>query len=184
MTDTTTEAPPQTITLTVPVANRPNESASTRVYYAIQYALRWNNPAGKHLSDQAIRDMTDAVMQALGIPTFGNGIPRDRLKVVDTDHQTHLAMVRHAVQELLDWAPEGGYPDEVATAGYSNDGVGFFASEDEYRDALNTANDGQPVPLLGYDPAYYAVAGSKGDGRSLKSKINAVREAVGIEEKQ
>lgn len=141
------------------------------VYQAVEHAIRWGNPAGKHLSDTAVRNMVDAVVSTLGLDfdsEFGRRAP---VPVVDP-----MRGIKAAIRRLVNFAPEGGYIPELAKAGFEHDNVGFFGSEEEYREYLDK------TPPLFADPVIYAVlASGKHDGRTVKGMVRELCDAAGLE---
>lgn len=179
MTDTEVET--EYVEITLRVKKRYDEKdAATELFYAIREAVGWGNPAGQHLSQEAQRSIVDAVLSTLGVSPFER-MPKGT-PIVDP-----MRGVREAVRDLINFVPEGGYPDELGYIGHSHDNVGFFASAEEYQNYLDgKGKDGKrerdAAPFFS-DPVLYAVlASGKHDGRSIKGRVRALLTAVGLTE--
>lgn len=147
------------------------------LFMAIQDAVRWGNPAGQHLNDAATRGIVEAVMKTIGINPWERRLPKTP-QVVDP-----MRGVRDAVRALINFVPEGGYPDELGAIGHAHDNVGFFATAEEYQDYLDGKGKQRDSAPFFSDPVIYAVlASGKHDGRTIKGLIRSLLTAVGLTE--
>lgn len=177
MSTETTKRP--TVTFTVEVRDEYRKNPHWGIWSALRDALLLN-PATKYLSSDAQRSILDSVVQTLGLDPWDEYEDDGQPVLVDS-----LTAARHAAQKLLDFIPEGGYPDSLAAEGFSHDNVGFFESEEQYREYLDGKDeDGGRVrdaaPFFS-DPVLYAVlASGKHDGRTLKSRVRELRNSLGL----
>lgn len=164
----TIETKNPTVTFTVQV----RENYRTHPHWGVWEALRdaiLMSPASRYISQDGQRQILDNVAKTLGLDPWDEYETSDDPILVDS-----LTAARQAAQNLLDFIPESGYPDALAAEGFSHGNVGFFATEDEYREYLKDAK-------FFSDPVLYAVLRSgKHDGRTLKSRVRDLREALGL----
>ena len=99
-------------------------------------------------------------------------------------------MAQDALRDLLSYAPESGYDAMLGKLGAAYDNIGFASDGIEYTRMVNgesngfgnTDNaDGKPLPLMS-QPVFYAVLGGKHEGRGFQNCIDALVQAVGLEE--
>jgi len=175
----TTETKRPTVTFTVEVRDEYRRNPHWGIWNALRDTLL-TNPATHYLSSDAQRSILDSIVKTLGLDPWDEYEDDGQPVLVDS-----LTAARHAAQKLLDFIPEGGYPDSLAAEGFSHDNVGFFSTEDEYRAYLDGHDhEGKRVhdaaPFFS-DPVLYAVlASGKHDGRTLKSYIRELRNSLGI----
>ncbi len=180
-TETEPETEPEYMEITLRVKRRYAEEKdpSYELWMALRSAIGWGNPVGQHLSNDAQRAILDAVMDTLGLDGFSRNVPKDP-PIVDP-----MRGVRQAVRDLINFVPEGGYPEELGAIGFAHDNVGFFATAEEYQAYLDGEGGKRrrdAAPFFS-DPVTYAVlAAGKHDGRTLKSHVRALLTAVGLTE--
>lgn len=147
------------------------------IYDVIRNAVAFGNPATRYLSQEATNAIVESVAKSLNLDPWDEFEEDQDALVID-----HLTGVRNAVAKLLQFVPEGGYTDSLAKDGFAHDNVGFFASEQEYRDYLDGKGEGQKdYPPIFSDPVMYALfASGKHDGRTFRAYVNEIKRLVGI----
>lgn len=164
--------------------NRDEYSKAHAARGAIESAL-YNTPLGRAVGLDAISKMTNELSEQFGLDPFPERGPKNSTFTLNEDANLRI---KKAVESLLSWAPEGGYPDELGKIGADADGVGFARDAEEYASLINGESDGfgkrgtdEPLPLLS-QPVYYAIAGSKEAGREFKARLIELMEAAGVED--
>ncbi len=169
--------------LVIKVRSMTEDGIAYHALDAIESAL-YRTPLGRAIGHDAVRPLAKSLMTTFGIERDDNF--RSTF-TVDMDTEK---MAKDALRDLLLYAPEGGYVEELGAIGAEHDGVGFAENAEEYANLINGDSDGfggdahkqgEPLPFL-CQPVFYAVLGSKGDGRSLQARIDALMEAVGLTE--
>jgi hypothetical protein len=148
---------------------------------AIESAL-YRTPLGRAVGRDPLRPMAKSLLTAFGIERDDEFQSRF---TVNTDAE---AMAKNALRELLLYAPETGYDEALGNLGAEYDNVGFADGSAEYTSLLNgrsngfgEARDGSPLPLLS-QPVFYAVLGGKHEARGFQGRIDALMQAVGLDE--
>lgn len=129
------------------------------------------------LSDSMTRDIVDAAYHSLGhddnpYPMMGDPVP----------YCGPDAQLLQAVEDLLTWAPEGGYAQSFGEFAMTTDDARFYFAEtpSEYQTLVDNGEGGDPLPLLS-QPITYAVLGGKHSGRGFMSRVNALRRMIGLD---
>jgi len=170
--------------IVIKVRRADDESISYGVYEAIEQAL-YRTPLGRVIGRDALRAQADSLCKAFGVERYSSDGP----STFTVDYEAEK-VARDALRDLLTYAPETGYDKELGQIGAEHDGVGFAQDAEEYAKLLNGETDGfgkkyeggrGPLPLLS-QPVFYAVLGYKGFGRSFQARIDALMQAVGLDE--
>jgi len=146
-------------------------------------------PIGRALGRDAMRPVVEAFARSIGCDIWHEYTESEQAFTVDTKRQ---GQAKDALKALLEWAPENGYDERIGELGAEVDGVGYAENAEEYVKLLDGDSDGfggephedqrgEALPLLS-EPVYYAVAGGKGDGRSFRSRLQDLKDAVGYDE--
>ena len=169
--------------LVIKVRSSDENSLAYNALDAIESAL-YHTPLGRAIGQDGMRPLAKSLLK-----TFG--IERDDVRSTFTVDPVAENQAQEALRELLTYAPEGGYVSEIGEIGAKADGVGFAATADEYSNLINGDSDGfgdkargkqgEPLPFLS-QPVFYAVLGYKGNGRGFQSRIDALCEAVGLDQ--
>jgi hypothetical protein len=156
---------------------------------AVESAL-YHTPLGRAVGRDALRNMAESLCKSFGIDredafeSYGKAKSRFQ---VNTDQEV---AAKDALRELLTFAPESGYDERLGEIGADADGVGFAENAEQYAMVINGQSDGfggkarkygEALPFLS-QPVFYAVLGYKGNGRAFQSRIDALMEAVGLDE--
>jgi len=151
--------------------------------HSIEQAL-YVTPLGRAVGRDTLRGMAESLCKTFGIDIDGDAQPT---WTVDRDAEK---LVKDALRDLLSYAPENGYAEELGSIGAEADGVGFASDGVAYASLINGESDGfdgegsgEPLPLLS-QPVFYAVMGYKGNGRAFQARINALMKAVGLTEEE
>jgi hypothetical protein len=154
---------------------------------AIEQAL-YVTPLGRAVGRDALRAMAESLCKTFGIEDQDafNRYGESASTFTVNPHAEKLA--QDALRDLLTFAPEGGYAEELGAIGAEADGVGFASDGVAYASLINGESDGfdgdgegQPLPFLS-QPVFYAVLGYKGNGRAFQARIDALKQAVGLTE--
>lgn len=164
---------------------RVHDGTDFDAHRAIESAL-YNTRLGNIVGHDVLREMTDAIAKVFGLRSwsdedFGN-------HVLNTDDSGRLA-ARQALIDLLRYRPEGRYSHALGEMGAAYDDVGFAQDADEYTKMLNGESDGfkgegdgKGATLMS-QAVMYAVVGGKHNGRSIKSRIEALKETLGVDDR-
>jgi hypothetical protein len=171
--------------LVIKVRSGDDESIGYQALEAIEQAL-YRTPLGRAVGREGVRKQAESLCKTFGIERDRDDAPSTF--TVNTDAEK---MAQDALRDLLTFAPEGGYYDELGPIFADADGFGFAEDGEEYANLINGRTDGfgtkhdgrgrDPLPLMS-QPVFYGVLGSKGDGRSFQGRITRLMEAVGLEE--
>jgi hypothetical protein len=151
---------------------------------AIEQAL-YDSALGKAIGRDGMRGVAQSLAEKFGLDSFDEYENSDRRFHVNDEENEGI---KTALIELLEWAPEHSYPEEIGNAGAEYDGVGFAEDAAEYNNLINgvsdgfgdkTKGDGKPISLMA-QPVLYAVAGGKGDGRGIWGRLTRLMEVVGV----
>ena len=150
---------------------------------AIESAL-YRTPLGRAVGHDAVRPLAKSLMK-----TFG--IERDEdFRSTFTVDPVAERMAQDALRDLLTYAPEGGYDERLGEIGAEYDNIGFAKDAVEYTSVINGESDGfgntdhasgNALPLMS-QPVFYAVLGGKHEARGFQGRIDALMQAVGLEE--
>jgi hypothetical protein len=148
---------------------------------AIEQAL-YRTPLGRAVGRDALRPMSKSLLTAFGIERDDDF--RSRF-TVDPDAEK---LAKDALRDLLTYAPETGYDEAIGNLGAEYDNIGFAEGSAEYTSLLNGRSNGfgeacdkTPLPLMS-QPVFYAVLGGKHEGRGFQNRINALMQAIGLDE--
>jgi hypothetical protein len=151
---------------------------------SIEQAL-YATPLGRAVGRDTLRGMAESLCT-----TFGVNLDHDEERSTFTVDPDAEKRAKDALRDLLTYAPEGGYDELLGTIGAEADGVGFAENRVKYAEVINGVSDGfhepyekrqKPLPLMS-QPVFYAVLGYKGNGRSFQARIDALKQAVGLDE--
>lgn len=151
---------------------------------AIEMAL-YRTPLGRVVGRDALRAQAESLCKAFGLDREDFDQYRDATSTftVNTDSEE---LAKNALLDLLTFRPETGYDERLGEIGADADGVGFARDGVAYAslvngesDGFDEERDGNPIPFLS-QPVFYAVLGSKGEGRGFQSRIDALMDAVGV----
>lgn len=143
---------------------------------------------GRAVGFDALRDMAKSLAQSFGLdPDMDDyGFSPQAFRTNPENEQR----AQEALKDLLTYAPETGYAEELGEIGAEYDNVGFAQDAAEYASVINGKSDGfgntdnatgKPLPLMS-QPVFYAVLGGKHEARGFQSRIDALMRAVGLEE--
>ena len=150
---------------------------------AIESAL-YRTPLGRAIGHDAIRPLAKSLMKTFGIERD------DDFESTFTVDPVAERMAQDALRDLLTYAPEGGYDERLGEIGAEYDNVGFAKDAVEYTSVINGESDGfgnpdhasgKALPLMS-QPVFYAVLGGKHEARGFQGRIDALMQAVGLEE--
>jgi len=148
---------------------------------AIESAL-YRTPLGRAIGHDAVRPLAKSLLTTFGMDRD------DDFRSTFTVDPVAEKQAQDALRELLTFAPESGYDERLGAIGADADGVGFAENAEKYTemingksDGFNGKGDGETLPLLS-QPVFYAVLGYKGNGRAFQARINALCEAVGLDQ--
>jgi len=169
--------------LVIKVRSSDDEGIAYAALDAITSAL-YRTPLGRAVGHDALRPMAKSLLKAFGID-------RDIRSTFTVDPVAEK-LAQDALRDLLTYAPESGYDEAIGEIGAEYDGVGFAQDAAEYDHLINGASNGfgeklpkerlgKPLPLLS-QPVFYAVLGSKDEGRGFQARIDALMQAVGLNE--
>lgn len=96
-----------------------------------------------------------------------------------TARPDELEDIRIALTKLLNFAPEGGYHDQLADIGAEVDNVGYAEDADEYLKVLNGDDGRTPIPMLS-EAVYYAILGGKDNGRVMNALLERLKLLTGV----
>lgn len=154
-------------------------------------------PKLRVMNPDVIRDITDAVVAALGHADKPSiRIPGDPVPFCGPD-----AELLGAIQKLLEWRPEGGYSPHFGEFAVKDDDSRFYFLEGESDDPAEQAVEYQNAVSRGADvdeetgkrrhweaPPFlsqvitYPVLGGKHDGRGFMNRVNDLRVIAGLPE--
>jgi hypothetical protein len=169
--------------LVIKVRGTDDDSIAYEALNAIESAL-YQTPLGRAIGHDAVRPMAKSLMKTFGIERD------DDFRSTFTVDVAGEKQVKDALRDLLTFAPESGYDERLGEIGAEADGVGFAENHEQYAYLLNGKSDGfggkarkygEVLPFLS-QPVFYAVLGYKGNGRSFQARIDALMEAVGLDE--
>jgi hypothetical protein len=134
-----------------------------------------------------LRPLCQSLAEKFGLDSWDEYVNSDRaFHVNDEDNEG----VKTALKELLEFRPEGGYLTHLGEMGAECDGVGFAENAEEYNNLINGDSDGfkgepqgkpgKPISMFS-QPVLYAVAGGKGDGRTVWGRLERLMSLVGLE---
>ena len=169
--------------LVIKVRSSDDEGIAYAALDAITSAL-YRTPLGRAVGHDALRPMAKSLLKAFGID-------RDIRSTFTVDPVAEK-LAQDALRDLLTYAHESGYDEAIGEMGAEYDGVGFAQDAAEYDHLINGASNGfgeklpkerlgKPLPLLS-QPVFYAVLGSKDEGRGFQARIDALMQAVGLDD--
>lgn len=146
-------------------------------------------PLGRAIGVDAMRPVARALAEGFGLDWEHDYETSGEAYTVNPEDQSAL---KKAVIDLLTWAPQRGYADEIGRLGADSDRVGFAKDAQAYADLINGRGDGwgeryapadqrDPLRLFSH-PVSYAIAGSKDDGRSLAGRVEHLMKLAGVDE--
>ena len=170
--------------LVIKVRSGDDESIGYEALEAIEQAL-YRTPLGRAVGREGVRKQAESLCKSFGIEIDRDDDDAPSTFTVNTEAEK---LAKDALRDLLLFAPENGYAEELGSIGAEADGVGFASDGVAYASLINGESDGfdgdgrgKPLPLMS-QPVFYAVLGYKGNGRAFQGRIDRLMEAVGLEE--
>lgn len=167
--------------LVIKVRSAEDEGIVYAAMDAIESAL-YRTPLGRAVGHDAMRPLARSLCKAFGLDVD------EKLRSTFTVNPDAERLAKDALRDLLTFAPESGYDERLGEIFAEADGVGFAENGSQYAKLINGDSDGfggegdgKPFPLLS-QAVFYAVLGSKDDGRSFQARIDLLMQAVGLDE--